>query len=182
MRNDCPRCGHPQLAGSLRCPKCRWSGFEAEEVIQDHIDKTLLLDTSQPKDIYEYYTKLSTHGGEQMKVETVATGGDFLKADFVKSNKIVELKITNKDDFEYVTFPGKNGKKDQTKLQTKVIYNNYKPGSDMPNKWTMNAKSQNALIKAWGDNTDNWVNKKIPITVGGEGEMQHILVDELRIE
>lgn len=136
----------------------------------------------QPKDLNEYLTKLSIHGGEQMKVEQVATGGEFLKASFVKTNKIVELKIMNKDDFERVTFEGKDGKKSQTKLQAKVIYNNYKPGSDMPNKWTMNGKSQNALIEAWGDDTDNWVGKKIPITIAGEGEMQHILVDSMRIE
>lgn len=117
-----------------------------------------------------------------MKVEQVATGGEFLKAIFVKTNKIVELKIVGKDDFERVTFAGKDGKKDQIKLQAKVIYNNYKPGSDMPNKWTMNGKSQNALIEAWGDDTDNWIGKKIPITIAGEGEMQHILVDSMRIE
>ena len=46
----------------------------------------------------------------------------------------------------------------------------------------MNNKSRNALIDAWGSDTDKWVAKSIPITIGGSGEMKHILVDSMRIE
>ena len=65
-------------------------------------------------------------------------------------------------------------------IQCHVIYNGQ--GKEDPSTWTMNNKCRNALIDAWGKNTDEWVNKKIPITLGGSGDMTHILVDAMRIE
>jgi len=115
-----------------------------------------------------------------MKVEKVSDSQDFLKAKFVQEHKITELKIENGESFQFVTFEGKDGKPDQQKLQCEIIYNG--KGKEDPSKWTMNNKSRNALVDAWGDNTDKWVGKIIPITIAGEGEMTHILVDKLRIE
>lgn len=113
------------------------------------------------------------------QVEKVAEGGAFLKAKFVKEHKITELKIDDARTFKFVEFEGKDGSK-QEKLQCEVIYNGQ--GKEDPNTWTMNNKSRNALIDAWGTDTDNWVNKVIPITIAGEGEMQYIMVDSMRIE
>ena len=115
-----------------------------------------------------------------MKVEKVADSGDFLKAEFVQKHKITELKITDARSFEIVIFKGKDGKKDQEKIQCEISFSGQ--GKADPFKWTMNNKSRNVLIDTWQDDTDNWVNKKIPITIAGEGEMTHILVDKLRIE
>jgi hypothetical protein len=114
-----------------------------------------------------------------MKVDKVSEGGNFLKIKFVKENKITELQITDAIRVEIVTFAGKEGKPDTHKIQCEVSYKNQE--KEDPNIWTLNSKSRNALIDAWGDNTDNWVNKKIPITLGGSGEMEHILVDSMRI-
>jgi hypothetical protein len=115
-----------------------------------------------------------------MQVEKVSESGDFLKAKFVESNKITELQITDARTIEIVTFEGKDGKADQQKVQCEVTYSGQ--GKEDPFKWTMNNKCRNALIDAWGTDTDNWVNKKIPINLGGDGEMRHILVDTMRIE
>ena len=115
-----------------------------------------------------------------MKVEKVSEGGDFLKAKFVQEHKITELQIVDKESFQHVTFEGKDGKPDQQKIQCDVTYKNQ--GKEDPFKWTMNNKSRNILIVAWGDETNNWVDKKIPISIAGDGEMTHILVDKLRIE
>lgn len=115
-----------------------------------------------------------------MKVEKADSSEDFIKAKFVQDNKITELKVENKDSFGFVTFEGKDGKPDTQKLQCEVVYKGQTEKT--PHKWTMNNKSRNALVDAWGDNTDTWVNKPIPITIAGEGEMTHILVDKLRIE
>jgi hypothetical protein len=115
-----------------------------------------------------------------MQVEKASIGGDYLKAKFVEENKITELQITDARTIEIVTFKGKDGKPDQDKIQCEVTYKGQ--GKEDPSSWTMNNKCRNALIDAWGPDTDNWVNKAIPISMGGDGEMRHILVDELRIE
>ena len=115
-----------------------------------------------------------------MEVEKTAEGGDYLKAKFVKENKITELQITDARTITMVEFEGKDGKPAQQKIQCEVTYP--KQGKEDPSTWTMNNKSRNALIDAWGKDTDNWVNKKIPIQLGGQGEMEHILVvDECAI-
>jgi len=114
-----------------------------------------------------------------MQVEKSAESGEFLKAKFVRENKILELTIDDARETKEVTFEGKDGKPDQVKLQVQIKFANQ--GKEDPNKWTMNNKCKNALITAWGGNTDDWVNKPIPITIGGEGEMTHILVDGMRI-
>ena len=115
-----------------------------------------------------------------MKVEKVSDSGDFLKPKFIVEHKITELQIVDKESFQHVTFKGKDGKPDQQKLQCDVTFRGQ--GKEDPFEWTMNNKSRNILIDAWKDETDNWVDKKIPITIAGEGEMTHILVDKLRIE
>ena len=118
-------------------------------------------------------------GGDIMQVEKTAEG-EYLKAEFVKANKITELKLDDAKSMKYVTFPGKDGKPDQIKLQGTIIYSGQ--GKEDPNTWTMNNKCKNALVDAWGEDTDEWINKPIPITIGGEGTMTHILVDSLRIK
>jgi hypothetical protein len=114
-----------------------------------------------------------------MKVDKVSEGGNYLKPKFVKENKITELQITDARSIEMITFPGKDGKADTHKIQCEVSYKGI--GKEDPSVWTMNNKSRNVLIEAWKNDTDNWVNKTIPITISGSGEMEHILVDSMRI-
>ena len=115
-----------------------------------------------------------------MQVEKVAEGGNYLKPKFVKENKITELQITDARTIQIVEFEGRDGKAPTQKVQCDVTYKGQ--GKEDPSTWTMNNKSRNALIDAWGSDTDAWVNKAIPITMGGSGEMEHILVDSMRIE
>lgn len=114
-----------------------------------------------------------------MKVDKAEIGGDFLKAKFVKENKITELQIVNKESIKFVTFEGKDNKPDVQKIQCEVTYKNQ--GKEDPSQWTMNQKCRNAIIDAFGEDSDKWIDKVIPINIAGEGEMTHILVDELRI-
>ena len=114
-----------------------------------------------------------------MKVDKVSAGGNYLRANFVKENKITELRITNAKTIEMIVFPGKDGKPDTHKIQCEVSYK--EQGKEDPSSWTMNNKSRNMLIDTWGKDTDEWINKPIPITIGGSGEMEHILVDSMRI-
>ena len=113
-----------------------------------------------------------------MKAEKAES--NFLKAAFVEKYKITELQITNKDSIHFHTFEGKDGKPDTIKIQCEITYKGQEEGT--PSEWTMNSKCRNAIIDAWGEDTDNWVDKVIPINLAGEGEMRHILVDTLRIQ
>lgn len=115
-----------------------------------------------------------------MIAEKVSEGGNYLKVRFIKENKITELQITDAKSIETVTFKGKDGKPDTEKIQCDVIFK--AQGKEDPNSWTMNNKSRNSLIDAFGKDTDGWVDKIIPITIGGSGEMEHILVDSMRIK
>jgi len=116
---------------------------------------------------------------QKMIVEPIATGGNFLKPNFIKAQKILELIISDARTIQEVTFKGKDGKPDQKKIECHVTYKNMQKGD--PDIWTINSKSRNTLIATWGSDSDKWVNRPIPITLAGENEMIHILVDAMRI-
>ena len=116
---------------------------------------------------------------EKMIAEPVETSANSLKVSHVKAKKILELKLDDARKIRYMTFKGKDGQPDTTKIEAHVTYKGIT--EDDPDMWTINNKSRNILIKAFGKDTDGWVNKSIPITIAGEGEMQHILVDAMRI-
>ena len=113
-----------------------------------------------------------------VKVTKDATGGNFLKAAYVKENKISELLIVSNAEHAEFTNEGKTTKK----LQFKINYEGFSEDKEMPDTWTLNSKCKNALIDVWGDETDDWKGKPIPITLSGDGEYMHIAVDELRIK
>ncbi|MCH9657185.1 hypothetical protein K0U27_00585 [archaeon] len=117
-------------------------------------------------------------GGSMVKVEKDATGGDFLKASYVKEHKISELVLVSGPSFAEFEKDGKVTRK----LQFKINYEGFSDNKGMPDTWTLNSKSKNTLVDAWGEETDEWLGKKTPISLGGEGEMTHILVDALRIK
>jgi len=115
---------------------------------------------------------------EKMIVEPIESS-NAIKVKHVKERKILELTLDDARSFKEVVFEGKDGKEDSTKLEAHITYKG--KSKEDPDVWRINNKSRNILIATWGKNTDNWVNKAIPITVAGEGEMQHILVDAMRI-
>jgi len=105
--------------------------------------------------------------------------GIYLKPSYITENRITELTIVSPG--EIVTFDDKNGNTIE-KLQCDVTYEGYQLNKDMPHKWTLNQKSENILIDEWGRKTEDWMNKSIPITINGDGDYKHILVDSLRIK
>ena len=112
-----------------------------------------------------------------MKVERGSTGGNNLKVEFIEERKITSLKIIDEGDM--VTYEAKNpDEKSNTRLVIGVDYEGRNNGD--PNRWSLNNKSRNALIDAWGDDTKNWVGKIAEIAVSGDGEYRHITVDTLR--
>ncbi len=124
-----------------------------------------------------FYDPNKIRGGDRMKVEKGNTGGNNLKVEFVHEKKITSLKI--EDEGEMITYEAKKeGDSPSTKLVIGVSYNGQSDGD--PNKWSMNNKSRNALIDIWGDDTAEWVGKTAEISIAGEGEFKHIVVDTLR--
>jgi hypothetical protein len=118
-------------------------------------------------------------GGERKMIVEPIESSNAIKVKHVKEKRILELTIDDARSFKEIVFDGKDGKEDSIKLEAHITYKG-KTKED-PDVWRINNKSRNILIATWGKNTDNWVNKAIPITVAGEGEMQHILVDAMRI-
>lgn len=114
-----------------------------------------------------------------MNAEKQGSGGKFLKVDYVKENKISELKIVS--EVTTVEFDSKTkGEDPVVKYQAEVTYDGIKDGD--PNIWTLNHPSSNALIDTWGEDTEEWMNKAIPLVLAGEGDYLHFKVDELRID
>jgi len=112
-----------------------------------------------------------------MKVEKGNTGGNNLKVEFVQERKITSLKVT--DEGEMVTYEAKKeGETASTKLVVGVSFEGQKDGD--PNKWSLNNKSRNALIDIWGDDTEKWIDKVAEISISGDGDYKHIIVDTLR--
>lgn len=125
------------------------------------------------------YDPNKIRGGDEMViVEKDATGGDYLKAGYVREHKISELILVSGPEIAEFEKDGKVTKK----LQFKINYEGFSENKGMPDTWTLNSKSKNTLFDAWGAETDDWLGKKTPISLGGEGEMTHILVDALRIK
>lgn len=130
---------------------------------------------AQERGLYDPNKNVS--GGENMKIEKGNTGGKNLKVEFIQERKISSLKIT--DEGEMITYEAKkDGDKASTKLVIGVIYEGIR--KEDPEKWSLNNKSRNALIDVWGDDTAEWVGKTAEITISGDGEFKHILVDTLR--
>ena len=125
-----------------------------------------------------YPAIVNGRGGDKMVIrERPVTGdGNYLKVEFIEKNSITELTITG--DITEVEFTNDGVK--VKKLQAEVSYEGQRP--DDPNIWTMNKKSVAALFDLWGADDSNWKNKKIPLSLGGEGKMRHFKVDSLRLK
>lgn len=116
-------------------------------------------------------------GGDNMQIEKGNIGGNTLKVADVVEKKLTKLKITNEGEMK--TYDAeKAGDKTTAKLVIGIFYEGQKDGD--PINWSMNNKSRNALIDVWGDETSKWVGKEAEISISGEGEYKHIVVDVLR--
>ena len=126
-----------------------------------------------------YDPNKNVSGGDRMKVEKGATGGNNLKVKHVLEKKLTSLKIT--DEGEMITYQPKEGDKNQqpsTKLVIGISYDGMVDGD--PDKWSMNNTSRNSLIDIYGDNTEKWIGKEPEIQLEGSGEYRHIVIDTLR--
>lgn len=87
-------------------------------------------------------------GGEMRKMQ-VEYSEKYLKADYIRENKITSLKILNEGEME----TGQYGQK----LCLRVLTNGIKF------KWTLNATNKDNLIKLFGRETTEWTGKEVKI-------------------
>ena len=111
-----------------------------------------------------------------MKAEKRNEGGNFLKVKFVEEKEITELQIIGEVTEVEFTNDGKTTKK----YQSEVTYEGQ--GKDDPSTWTMNSASSNALIDLISDETSDWKDKLLPITIDGQGEYKHFKIDRVRLK
>jgi len=109
-----------------------------------------------------------------MKIERQQEGSDYVSAQFVEDNKIDAIKIVS--DVEM----GKS-KFDESKTQyvVSINYRGWVKGS--PSKWKLSANAINILIDKYGDETANWVDKEVPVTIAGQGQFQYVTIDKIRL-
>lgn len=109
-----------------------------------------------------------------MRIERQQEGSDFINAQFVQDSKLDKLRIASDVELSKSKF-------DETKTQhvVDISYEGWAKGS--PSKWKLSANAINTLIDKYGDETKNWVDKEVPITLAGEGQFKYVTVDKLRI-
>lgn len=98
--------------------------------------------------------------------------GEYLKGDFVKDRNITE--------FQIISEPKDVDSDFGRKLQCEVTF----PGQEKedPFKWTLNKKSRNILVDYFGTNSENWMNKTVPIESAPTEKGRAIYVDEARLK
>lgn len=95
----------------------------------------------------------------------------YVKAKYIVEKKISEFKIVTEAKYVETQYGDK--------LECEIVFANQQKGD--PNKWTMNKTSTIALFDKFGKDTATWIEKKIPVTVSGEGDKMAIVVDKIRL-
>ena len=111
-----------------------------------------------------------------MKAVKKTEGGNYLKWKYVEEEEITELKIVS--EVIEVEF-NKDGKVSK-RYQADVEYEGQ--GKNDPLVWTLNAPSSNTLMDLISDDTDEWRDVNLPITIDGAGEFKHFKVDKVRLK
>ena len=94
--------------------------------------------------------------------------GDYINGEFLKDNKIDLLTIS--------TIPVMTSSSFGDKLECSVTYTGFAQGK--PYKWSMNTTCRNQLIDKYGENTDDWLNKIIPVETSITEKGRAIYIDK----
>jgi len=108
-----------------------------------------------------------------MKIEPQSES-TYVNASFVLDRKISEVTIVDDVRVERSKF-------DSSKSQHIVTVDYKGAKAEDPNVLKLVARSINLLIKKHGDETKEWIGKTIPVKIGGEGQYQYVVVDEVRL-
>jgi hypothetical protein len=109
-------------------------------------------------------------------VKVEKTESNFFKGEYANENDITEVMFITEPIEVEKEFEGKT----YMKVQGQIEYEGHKKGD--PDILELNNTSKNTLIDSFGDDTKDWMGKKIPITstIGGNKKWQ-ILVDGTRL-
>lgn len=99
----------------------------------------------------------------------------YVNADFVEQRRITEVVFTKDVDVSEHNY--QKGKKQYT---VEVEY----PGkvAEDPSTLRLVPRSINILIDRLGDETKEWLGKKIPVALEGDGQYRHVVVDAVKLQ
>jgi len=98
----------------------------------------------------------------------------FVNADFVESRRITEVVFTK----DVVSEESKYGRGRQYNVEVEF---SGKVAED-PSTLRLVPKSINTLIDRIGDESKDWLGRKIPICIEGEGQFKHVVVDAVKLQ
>jgi len=102
-----------------------------------------------------------------MQVE-IEDENSYLKGEFVKENKIIEI--------IFITEPKMTETKFGNKVEGEVEYNGQ--GKEDPHIWTLNNTSARMLLKHFGKETKEWMGKKLPVEPSRTEKGYAIYIDQ----
>jgi len=98
----------------------------------------------------------------------------FVNADFVEQRRITEVVFTQDVRVE----DSRYGKGKQYNVE--VEYNGKVP--EDPSTLKLVPRSINLLIDKIGDESKDWLGRKIPVCVEGEGQYRHVVIDAVKLQ
>lgn len=94
--------------------------------------------------------------------------GEYINGEFLKDSKIDLLTISTIPELKTGTYGDK--------LECSVTYQGFAQGK--PYKWGMNTTCRNQLIDKYGENTDDWLNKTVPVETSITEKGRAIYIDK----
>lgn len=100
---------------------------------------------------------------EMVEIQEAAVGGmPYLKKSVVNDQGVKKVKITEEPILVEKEFEGKKSMRVEAICSTQVL-------DPVKVKWTMNATTQNYMIKKYGKNTKDWIGKEIEVAIKQAG-------------
>lgn len=114
-------------------------------------------------------------------VKAEKTESKFFKGQTAYENGITEIIFVTEPDYVEATFTVDGKDKTTKRLEGEINYEGYSEGK--PNVLSLNDTSANILIDVLGDDTKQWMGKKIPINASlGNNKKYQLLVDGVRLK
>ncbi len=107
----------------------------------------------------------SVTGGvkEMVEIQEASVGGiPYLKKSVVNEQGVKKVKIIEEPVMVEKEFEGKKSLKVEALCSTQVL-------DPVQVRWTMNATTQNYMIKKYGKDTKNWIGKEIEVAIKQAG-------------
>lgn len=108
----------------------------------------------------------------------------YLTTNFVKDRNVLGLTIVGAGELQTYEPPANSQQQQQKQQEPRLVLpiSYQSQSAEDPQLWRLNGSSRNALIKLWGKDTQNWIGKKVDITLVSNKEYTYISVDAMRTQ